>query len=335
MLPDYYEVLGVPRDADHDTIHGRFVLLSRLYHPDRNKDKTFAAQKIREVTEAYATLGDDTKRTKYNLRYPEAGRVKVGAPVKNPLVVVDDTQAPGRKASSGKKGALVVADDKPRNLIPQAPQKPPAVKSAPTPLPIISDPIRNTGGFGRFLKRIAIVAAVAAAAYLFGPSVWNRIQKYLDHKNDNVATAQQQTPQQPQEDGQIVAKEKGLSHVDYYYSELNHPTIEEKGGQGGQLYLNYTGISPDGGTYTRPILLKIWKDCNSDVNSPQDNFAKIADGQDKVFYCTAGSVPDQDPNITTGTRYRIHTSPAPNSKHSPKRPVAFNTSGSLLTSEKA
>lgn len=62
---DYYEVLGVNRTATRDEIKHAYRQLALKYHPDKNKDPG-AAEKFRELAEAYAVLSDDTKRKEYD-----------------------------------------------------------------------------------------------------------------------------------------------------------------------------------------------------------------------------------------------------------------------------
>jgi molecular chaperone DnaJ len=62
---DYYEVLGVPRDASKDQIKDAYRKLALQYHPDRNKSPD-AEEKFKEISEAYAVLSDDDKRQQYN-----------------------------------------------------------------------------------------------------------------------------------------------------------------------------------------------------------------------------------------------------------------------------
>ncbi len=69
---DYYEVLGVAKDADENTIKRAYRKLAMKYHPDRNPDDTAAAENFREVTEAYEVLTDETKRSRYD-QYGHAG----------------------------------------------------------------------------------------------------------------------------------------------------------------------------------------------------------------------------------------------------------------------
>ena len=62
---DYYEVLGVPRDADQKKIKGAFRRLARKYHPDRSTEPGTEAR-FREITEAYGVLSDPAKRAAYD-----------------------------------------------------------------------------------------------------------------------------------------------------------------------------------------------------------------------------------------------------------------------------
>ena len=69
---DYYEVLGVGRDADENTIKRAYRKLAMKYHPDRNPDNQEAAERFREITEAYEVLTDENKRARYD-QYGHAG----------------------------------------------------------------------------------------------------------------------------------------------------------------------------------------------------------------------------------------------------------------------
>jgi molecular chaperone DnaJ len=62
---DYYEVLGVPREASKDQIKDAYRKLAMQFHPDRNKSPE-AEEKFKEISEAYAVLSDDDKRQQYN-----------------------------------------------------------------------------------------------------------------------------------------------------------------------------------------------------------------------------------------------------------------------------
>jgi len=62
---DYYEVLGVPRDASAEDIRRAYRSLARKYHPDVNKDPE-AEDRFKEIAEAYEVLRDDEKRERYD-----------------------------------------------------------------------------------------------------------------------------------------------------------------------------------------------------------------------------------------------------------------------------
>ncbi|MBZ0093670.1 MAG: DnaJ domain-containing protein, partial [Sulfuricellaceae bacterium] len=64
---DYYETLGVPRDASQKAIKDAFRQLALRYHPDRNKEAG-AEEKFKEIAEAYAVLSDAKKRADYDSR---------------------------------------------------------------------------------------------------------------------------------------------------------------------------------------------------------------------------------------------------------------------------
>lgn len=63
---DYYEVLGVEREADQKEVKKAYRRLAQKYHPDRNPDDDTAAEKFREVSEAYEVLADNEKRAAYD-----------------------------------------------------------------------------------------------------------------------------------------------------------------------------------------------------------------------------------------------------------------------------
>lgn len=65
-MKDYYEILGVPRNATQEEIKKAYRKLVRQYHPDLNKDNPEAERKFREINEAYEVLSDPEKRAKYD-----------------------------------------------------------------------------------------------------------------------------------------------------------------------------------------------------------------------------------------------------------------------------
>lgn len=69
---DYYEVLGVNRDASEEEIKKAFKKLAMKFHPDRNPDNPKAEESFKEAKEAYEILSDDEKRAAYD-QYGHAG----------------------------------------------------------------------------------------------------------------------------------------------------------------------------------------------------------------------------------------------------------------------
>ena len=69
---DYYEVLGVARDASRDGVRKAFRKLAMKYHPDRNQGNEEAEHKFKEAAEAYEVLSDDETRARYD-RFGKAG----------------------------------------------------------------------------------------------------------------------------------------------------------------------------------------------------------------------------------------------------------------------
>ncbi|MEU1271713.1 J domain-containing protein [Streptomyces sp. NPDC005799] len=84
MARDFYEVLGVPRDADKDEIQRAFRKLARRYHPDVNKDPE-AEERFKEINEAFSVLSDPDQRARYDRfgedfrKVPEDWEERVGA----------------------------------------------------------------------------------------------------------------------------------------------------------------------------------------------------------------------------------------------------------------
>jgi DnaJ-class molecular chaperone len=72
MARDYYETLGVKKNASEQEIKNAYRKLARQYHPDRNPGDKQAETKFKEIQEAYDVLSDKTKRTQYD-RFGAAG----------------------------------------------------------------------------------------------------------------------------------------------------------------------------------------------------------------------------------------------------------------------
>ncbi len=75
---DYYEVLGVGRDADVQEIKSAYRKKALQFHPDRNPDNQQAEEHFKEAAEAYSVLGDSDKRASYD-RFGHQGLTGAGA----------------------------------------------------------------------------------------------------------------------------------------------------------------------------------------------------------------------------------------------------------------
>lgn len=65
-MPDLYDILGVSRDSDHETIRKAYKKLAKKYHPDRNPGDPESKEKFNQVARAYEFLGDAKKRKLYD-----------------------------------------------------------------------------------------------------------------------------------------------------------------------------------------------------------------------------------------------------------------------------
>ncbi|MBV8051837.1 MAG: molecular chaperone DnaJ [Acidobacteriaceae bacterium] len=114
---DYYEVLGVAREASEQEIKSAYRKLALQYHPDRNPNNPDAEEKFKECSEAYAILADADKRAAYD-RYGHAAVSGAGAAGYDPTVFQDFSEifgdffgfgdlfgGGGRRRSRAQRGA--------------------------------------------------------------------------------------------------------------------------------------------------------------------------------------------------------------------------------------
>ena len=66
MAKSYYDILGVSKTATEDEIKQAYRKLARQYHPDLHPDDKDAAEKFKEISEAYDTLSNKEKRAAYD-----------------------------------------------------------------------------------------------------------------------------------------------------------------------------------------------------------------------------------------------------------------------------
>lgn len=65
-MKNYYQILGVSKEADKNEIKKAYRILAKKYHPDKNKDDSDAIKKFQEVSEAYSVIGDEKSRESYD-----------------------------------------------------------------------------------------------------------------------------------------------------------------------------------------------------------------------------------------------------------------------------
>ena len=95
---DYYEILGVSRDAEASELKSAYRKVAMASHPDRNPGDPQAAERFKEASEAYAVLSDPEKRARYD-RFGHAG-VAGAAGVCGAAVAEGGGSALGRSSAS-------------------------------------------------------------------------------------------------------------------------------------------------------------------------------------------------------------------------------------------
>ena len=77
--PDYYVILGIPEDATSDEVRSAYRQAARAHHPDVNPGDDGAADRFKQVQQAYEVLGDPSRRATYRRPRPRRG-TDAGAP---------------------------------------------------------------------------------------------------------------------------------------------------------------------------------------------------------------------------------------------------------------
>lgn len=70
-MKNYYEILGVKHTANKEEIKKAYRKLAMRFHPDKNSNNKEFEEKFKDIGEAYQTLSDDTKRTKYDFDFEQ------------------------------------------------------------------------------------------------------------------------------------------------------------------------------------------------------------------------------------------------------------------------
>lgn len=89
MKRDYYEILGVDKNADESTIKKAYRKVAMQFHPDRNPGDKAAEEKFKEAAEAYEVLSDANKKARYD-RYGHAGLDNMGGGFSGGNMNMDD-----------------------------------------------------------------------------------------------------------------------------------------------------------------------------------------------------------------------------------------------------
>jgi DnaJ-class molecular chaperone len=100
---DYYELLGVARDASEQDLKRAFRELARKHHPDVNPDRPDAAARFREINDAYAVLSDKDARARYDRwGHPDDGSSGLGAVVDAAQDMINDVLKRRRAKQRGR-----------------------------------------------------------------------------------------------------------------------------------------------------------------------------------------------------------------------------------------
>jgi molecular chaperone DnaJ len=97
---DYYEILGVKKNASEADLKKAYRELAKKYHPDKNKGNKDAENRFKEISEAYAVLSDSEKRAQYD----RLGREAFGPGGANPFAGFDFSEFMGGGGTRARRG---------------------------------------------------------------------------------------------------------------------------------------------------------------------------------------------------------------------------------------
>ena len=105
---DYYEILGVKKNATDEELKKAYRTLAKKWHPDKHKGDKAAENKFKEISEAYAVLSDKEKREQYD----RLGREAFGPGGANPFAGFDFSEfmgggGRGRRAGGGRRSSTI------------------------------------------------------------------------------------------------------------------------------------------------------------------------------------------------------------------------------------
>jgi molecular chaperone DnaJ len=159
---DFYEVLGVSRDATDEEIKKAYLRLVLEHHPDRNPGDQAAEARIREINAAYEILGDPEARRSYErLRFgDEAGRPETP----NPAVILDEMEQKLYEEGRKEIFALLVKD----------------AKRVKEELALIRERTVSLQGYDTFKEAVVLARAAEVMGEFVTPEMEIRRERLLD-----------------------------------------------------------------------------------------------------------------------------------------------------------
>ncbi len=94
---DYYQILGIQRDASFEEVRNAYRMYAAKFHPDKHDGDVFFEERFKEVKEAYDTLSDAEKRVKYDIKKFRKSKVKRGTNREDFEITRESEPKPKRK----------------------------------------------------------------------------------------------------------------------------------------------------------------------------------------------------------------------------------------------